>query len=77
MEAVHAFYENLVATPNIVIQLLKDEPADDAERECLGFLKRYICGLDDDQLKEFPKFTTCSDFLTIDEIKVNFHHLAR
>lgn len=53
VEDVHGFYEKLVVTPKKIMQLVKAEPADDTEGECLKFLKRYIRALDDGQLRKF------------------------
>lgn len=55
VEDVHGFYGKLVVTPKKIMQLVKAEPADDTEGECLKFLKRYIRALDDGQLRKFQR----------------------
>ena len=76
VEVIYVFSKKSVATPGNIIQLLKNESGDDTEREYLGFLKGSIRGLDDSYLKKFLIFTAGSDLLTIDEIKVKFHHFT-
>ena len=52
-DAVHQYYSSANPTNKAVISLLDVELKSDAERDCLRFLQRYICGLDKSQLIKF------------------------
>lgn len=73
VESVKLLYSKSKATSTKVIGILSYECKDDGERDSIGFLKRYIRGLDVNQLKRFLKFVTGSDLLhTVSEIKIAF-----
>lgn len=55
-----------------VINLLEVNPSDDAERDIIGYLKRYIKGLDSANIKKFLRFLTGSDIIVVDVIKIQF-----
>ncbi|CAB4016240.1 Werner syndrome ATP-dependent helicase-like 1 [Paramuricea clavata] len=55
-----------------VIKLLKCVPANDAENQCLDHLKRYIKSLQGQSLTRFLQFTTGSDIIVTEQIKVDF-----
>ena len=55
-----------------VIKLLKCVPASDAENQCLDHLKRYIKSLQGQSLTRFLQFTTGSDIIVTEQIKVDF-----
>ena len=59
-------------TNKAVISLLDVEPKSNAVRDCLRFLQRYMRGLDKSQLIKFLRFTTGSDIIAIDKIRVDF-----
>lgn len=71
-ESVNEFYQKSFATPKKVIELMRSEPKDDAERDSFLFLKRYVRGLDENSLKKFLKFVTGTDSMFVTEIQVSF-----
>ena len=51
---------------------LTDEPTSSDERAVLGYLKRYIRGLEVRQLKRFLLFTTASDLMVCENLNIKF-----
>ncbi|XP_066925191.1 uncharacterized protein [Clytia hemisphaerica] len=71
-EAVDEYYNKATPTTKKVTDLLKSDPKDDAQREAFGHTKRFVRGLDSNQLKEFMKFTTGSDLIIIEQIELMY-----
>lgn len=65
-------YEEKRPTGRKVVKLLKCEPAKDSEQQCLDHLKRYIKSLQGQSLTQFLQFTTGSDIIVTEQIKVVF-----
>ena len=63
-------------TAKKVIKSLVATPKNEAERESLGFLKKFIKSLDAVSLKVFLKFLTGSDVLIQKNISVSFNSVA-
>ena len=73
VERILEMYDRLVPSNTKVIQALRAETTNEAERDCLKHLKRYIRGFDNSKLKKFLKFTTGSDLMIFDELQVAFN----
>ena len=73
--SIDEVYLKLEPTTKKVLQLLKDEPTSSDERAVLGYLKRFIRGLEVAKLKRFLVFTTGSDLMVCDSLKINFVRL--
>lgn len=69
---IDEIYQKLEPTTKKVLQLLKDEPTTSDERAVLGYLKRFIRGLEVTQLKRFLVFTTGSDLMVCESLDINF-----
>ena len=65
-------YLKLEPTTRKVSQLIKDKPTSSDERAVLGYLTRYIRGLEVRQLKRFLLFTTASDLIVCNNLDINF-----
>lgn len=63
-------------TAKKVIKSLVATPKNEAERESLGFLKKFIKSLDAVSLKVFLKFVTGSDVLIQKNISLSFNSVA-
>lgn len=75
LEAMKQLYEAKKPTTKKVIKLLVATPSDDAQRNCLDNLKRYIKSLNESSLKRFLQFTTGSNLVTVRSILVTFSTL--
>ena len=64
--------EKLEPTTKKVVKMLKCKPANDAERLVLSYLKRFVKGLENNQLKRFLIFTTASDLMVCDHLNISF-----
>ena len=73
--SIDEVYLKLEPTTKKVLQLLKDEPTSSDERAVLGYLKRFIRGLEVAKLKRFLVFTTGSDLMVCDSLNINFVRL--
>ncbi len=71
-DKIKCVYEELEPTTKKIVNMLKCEPANDDERLVFGYLKKFIKGLENNQLKRFLTFTTGCDFMVCDYISVNF-----
>lgn len=76
LEAIKKLYEAKKTITKKVVKLLDATPSNDADRNCLEFLKRYIKSLNENSLKNFLQFTTGSNLLTVTSIEVNFNNLG-
>ena len=65
-------YESIEPTNAKVISILKASPVTPAEGETLAHIKRFIRGLDEGKLATFLRFTTASDMLLTDTLKIVF-----
>ena len=58
-----------------VLDLLKAQPTNNGEREALGYLKRYVRGLEGELLCKFLRFCTGASMLCVPSIDVTFTRL--
>lgn len=65
-------YLKLEPTTKKILQILKGEPSGDDERVVFGYLKRFVKGLEGNQLKRFLVFTTGSDLMVCESLGINF-----
>lgn len=72
LEGLKQMYDEKRPTTRKVIKLLKCEPSNDAEKQCLDYLKQYIKSLQGHYLTQFLQFTTGSNVIVNDHIKVDF-----
>ena len=70
--SIDEVYLKLEPTAKKVLQLFEDEPTSSDERTVLGYLKRFIRGLEVAKLKRFLVFTTGSDLMVCDSLNINF-----
>ena len=75
VEKVGDMYASLEPTTKKVLAMLDAVPDSNAERSALGYLKRFIRGLDITQLKSFVMFVTGGDVLCVPTIHVDFTKL--
>lgn len=73
LDFINQLWERLVPTNVKVIDALRVELTNDAERECLKHLKRYLRGLDKSKLERFLRFTTGSELMLFEELQVTFN----
>ena len=71
VERVGSLYASLEPTTKKVLAMLEALPETNAERSALGYLKRFIRGLDIAQLKSFVMFVTGVDVLCVPTIHVD------
>ncbi|CAB4029286.1 Hypothetical predicted protein [Paramuricea clavata] len=72
LKVLKEMYDEKRPSSRKVIKLLKCVPANDAENQCLDHLKRYIKSLQGQSLTRFLQFTTGSDIIVTEQIKVDF-----
>lgn len=70
--ALDTVYQKLYPSSRKVLSLIKANPENDGQRESLSYLKRYIRGLNDNQVKIFLVFCTGSDIINVDSIEISF-----
>ena len=71
-ENLRKLYQDLEPTCKKLVAIINSKPENEAERECLHYLKKYVKPLDKPILKHLLEFLTGSQFLIVDEIKVSF-----
>jgi hypothetical protein len=71
--SINKLYESIVPTNVKVISILQASPVTPAEGETLAHIKRFIRGLDEGKLATFLRFTTASDMLLTDTLKIVFN----
>jgi len=71
-EAVIEFYNNAKPNTKKVLKLLKSDPKNDSERDCIKYLERYIRCLDLAALTKFMCFTTGSNIISVESIQIDF-----
>lgn len=72
LEHVNELCQRLVPTNVKVLDALRVELTNEAERECFKHLKRYLRGLEKSKLEKFLKFTTGSELMLFNELQVTF-----
>ena len=65
-------YDTLHPTVGKVCKLIEAEPKSPAENESLSHLKRWIKGLNMNDLKHFLRISTRSDTILVEEISISF-----
>ena len=73
VESLRLLFLDNKPTAKKVIKALDAKPTSDAEKESLGFLKKFIKSLDAVSLKVFLKFVTGSDVMILQTISVSFN----
>ena len=71
-KTLRKLYRDLEPTCKKLVAIFNSKPENEAERECLHYLKKYIKSLDKPMLKHLLELLTGSQFLIPDEIKVSF-----
>ena len=70
-------YERIKPSVSKISKCIQSFPQSDAERECLGFLRRYIRGLDTyEKQATFVRFISGSELMLFDGIQVTFTDLS-
>lgn len=66
-----------IPTNKKVIDLLEviPEPQNNAQRDAISYLKRYLRGLDSERLRKVLRFLTGANIICVDKIKVTFTNL--
>ena len=77
LESINDLYECLVPTNDKVIDALRVEFTNDAERECFKHLKIYLRGLDRSKLEKFLKFTTGSELMLFHQLQITFNQFEK
>ena len=72
VNALCSQYESVIPTNSKVVHILKANPTCSAETDVLGYLKRYIRGLEPSKLSLFLRFTTGSDIMVTDTLHISF-----
>jgi hypothetical protein len=78
-EALHVMYSTKAPTTRKVIKLLECQTESDMTKEqsdSLGYLKRFIKGLDDATLKKFLRYFTGADMICVPSIEVSFNRMV-
>ena len=70
-------YEQVKPSVSKITKCIQSFPQSDAERECLGYLRRYIRGLDTpEKLATFVRFVSGSELMLFEGIQVTFTDLS-
>ena len=70
-------YEQIKPSASKITKCIQSFPQSDAERECLGYLRRYIRGLDTpEKLATFVRFISGSELMLFEGIQVTFTDLC-
>jgi hypothetical protein len=72
IDVLFQIYDSLHPTAGKVCKLIKAEPQSPSENESLSHLKRWIKGLNINDLKHFLRISTGSDIILVDKISVSF-----
>ena len=75
VETLEKLYVQRKPASKKVIKLLQSDPSNDAERNCLDHLKRYIKSLQSTFFETFLQFVTGSDVLLCDSVTVSYSNL--
>ncbi|XP_044170450.1 uncharacterized protein LOC122954470 [Acropora millepora] len=74
-EKLDNLYEKLCPTVSRVISCFEADETNEAERDAMKHLKRFVRGLDTAKLGKFLQFVTGSDIMLCDHIYVSFTRL--
>ena len=77
-DSVSAFLsmlKNLEPNTKQVVKMMNATPSNNAEIDALSYLKRYIRGIQEDNLRKFLRFCTGGDVICTSEILVSFTSL--
>ena len=70
-------YDQVKPSVSKITKCIQSFPQSDAERECLGFLRRYIRGLDaPEKLATFVRFVSGSELMLFEDIQMTFTDLS-
>lgn len=72
LEGLKQLYQNKRPTAKKIVKLFKVETSNDAERQSLDYLKRFVKSLEGPALAMFLHFCTGSDVITCDSIEISF-----
>ncbi len=72
IEAVKTLYNSLLPNTKKVLDMLVADPTNNAERDALKFLQRFIRGLEMSKLVQFLRFTTAMDVIVGNKLKISF-----
>lgn len=75
LEGLKQLYQSKHPTAKKIVKLFKAEPSNDAERQSLDHLKRFVKSLEGTALAKFLHFCTGSDVITCDSIEISFTFL--
>jgi hypothetical protein len=75
-DGLKEFYKSKVASSKKIIKLFQAEPSNDAERESLAHLKRFVKSLEGHTLGKFLHFCTGSDIITCESISITFNTMT-
>ena len=75
LEGLKGLYDWKRPTAKRLIKLFRAEPSNDAERQSLEHLKRFVKSLEGKALNKFLQFCTGSDVITTDDTEVSFSSL--
>ncbi len=75
-EGLKEFYKSKTPSAKKIIKLFQAEPSNDAERESLAHLKRFVKSLEGHTLAKFLHFCTGSDIITCESITITFSTLS-
>lgn len=75
-ESVLATYLSRIPKSKQVIELLEASPENNAQRDTLAYLQRYIRGLEGDSLSKFLRFCTGGDVLCCPRITISFNTMT-
>ena len=72
IKSVKAHYDSLLPTTKKVLDVLVANPRNNAERDALKFLKRFIRGLEKPKLVQFLRLTTAMDIIVGNKLNISF-----
>lgn len=75
VNTLQEFVKSKVPTAKKIVKLFKAEPSNEAERQSIDHLKRFVKSLEGKALSKFLHFVIGSDMITCDAISVTFTSL--
>lgn len=75
-DALCQIYKSLYPTSSKICRLIRANPTNPAESEAVSYLKRWIKGLDENNLTKFLRLCTGSDVVLCDAIGITFTTLV-
>ena len=77
LKSLNEKYESLTPSTSKLLSCIEANPVNDAERESLKFLKKFIKGLDSPQkLNKFVRFISGSELMLFHALQVHFTNLS-